>query len=87
MREQQLKLQVAQLEMALKADLADKNQILDKIKAERGNHTHDRRGFKTAGVLDSLLFYFLGRFIWKTDARKQGTSAVLPRAETTTGWN
>ncbi len=63
MREQQLKLQVAQLETALKSDLADKNQILDKIKAERGNHTHDRRGFKTAGVLDSLLFYFLGRFI------------------------
>ncbi|KAL7868026.1 hypothetical protein SRHO_G00094100 [Serrasalmus rhombeus] len=34
-REQQLKLQIAQLEMALKSDLADKNQILDKIKAER----------------------------------------------------
>uniref|UniRef100_A0A672QFY7 C2 domain-containing protein n=1 Tax=Sinocyclocheilus grahami TaxID=75366 RepID=A0A672QFY7_SINGR len=34
-REQQLKLQVAQLETALKSDLADKNQILDKIKAER----------------------------------------------------
>lgn len=32
-REQQLKLQVAQLEMALKSDLADKNQILDKIKS------------------------------------------------------
>ncbi|KAM4618639.1 protein fantom [Polymixia lowei] len=32
---QQLKLQVAQLEMALKADLTDKNEILDKIKAER----------------------------------------------------
>lgn len=35
-REQQLKLQIAQLEMALKSDLTDKNQILDKIKAERG---------------------------------------------------
>ncbi|XP_036431859.1 protein fantom isoform X3 [Colossoma macropomum] len=34
-REQQLKLQIAQLEMALKSDLNDKNQILDKIKAER----------------------------------------------------
>ncbi|XP_026095320.1 protein fantom [Carassius auratus] len=34
-REQQLKLQVAQLEMALKSDLGDKNQILDKIKTER----------------------------------------------------
>ncbi|XP_055047592.2 protein fantom [Misgurnus anguillicaudatus] len=34
-REQQLKLQIAQLEMALKSDLTDKNQILDKIKAER----------------------------------------------------
>lgn len=35
-REQQLKLQIAQLEMALKSDLQDKNQILDKIKTERG---------------------------------------------------
>lgn len=35
-KEQQLKLQIAQLEMALKADLTDKNEILDKIKAERG---------------------------------------------------
>ncbi|XP_043083996.1 protein fantom isoform X2 [Puntigrus tetrazona] len=37
-REQQLKLQVAQLETALKSDLADKNQILDKIKAERDSY-------------------------------------------------
>lgn len=35
-REQDLKLQVAQLETALQADLVDKNQILDKIQAERG---------------------------------------------------
>uniref|UniRef100_A0A3Q4BS08 C2 domain-containing protein n=1 Tax=Mola mola TaxID=94237 RepID=A0A3Q4BS08_MOLML len=34
-QEQQLKLQISQLEMALRADLADKNEILDKIKAER----------------------------------------------------
>ncbi|CAB1422157.1 unnamed protein product [Pleuronectes platessa] len=34
-QEQQLKLQIAQLETALKADLVDKNQILDNIKAER----------------------------------------------------
>ncbi|KAK2842876.1 hypothetical protein Q5P01_013076 [Channa striata] len=34
-REQQLRLQIAQLEAALKADLVDKNEILDKIKAER----------------------------------------------------
>ncbi|XP_036962673.1 protein fantom isoform X3 [Acanthopagrus latus] len=34
-KEQQLKLQIVQLEMALKADLVDKNEILDKIKAER----------------------------------------------------
>uniref|UniRef100_A0A8C3AZT3 RPGRIP1 like n=1 Tax=Cyclopterus lumpus TaxID=8103 RepID=A0A8C3AZT3_CYCLU len=34
-QEQQLKLQIAQLEAALKADLVDKNEILDKIKAER----------------------------------------------------
>ncbi|XP_041965834.1 protein fantom isoform X1 [Alosa sapidissima] len=34
-REQQLKLQITQLEMALKSDLTDKNEILDKIKAER----------------------------------------------------
>lgn len=36
LREQELKLQVAQLETALQADLVDKNQILDKIQAERG---------------------------------------------------
>ncbi|KAL0968596.1 hypothetical protein UPYG_G00268990 [Umbra pygmaea] len=34
-REQQLKLQIAQLELALKSDLTDKNEILDKIKFER----------------------------------------------------
>ncbi|KAL7403119.1 hypothetical protein ABVT39_024788 [Epinephelus coioides] len=37
-QEQQLKLQIAQLETALKADLVDKNEILDKIKAERGSN-------------------------------------------------
>ncbi|XP_072242869.1 protein fantom [Leuresthes tenuis] len=35
LQEQQLKLQISQLETALKADLVDKNEILDKIKAER----------------------------------------------------
>uniref|UniRef100_A0A3P9Q9F9 RPGRIP1 like n=1 Tax=Poecilia reticulata TaxID=8081 RepID=A0A3P9Q9F9_POERE len=35
LQEQQLKLQIVQLEMALKADLVDKNEILDKIKSER----------------------------------------------------
>uniref|UniRef100_A0A8B9QBE8 RPGRIP1 like n=1 Tax=Apteryx owenii TaxID=8824 RepID=A0A8B9QBE8_APTOW len=35
LKEQQLKLQIAKLETALKSDLADKNEILDKIKAER----------------------------------------------------
>ncbi|XP_025924563.1 protein fantom isoform X13 [Apteryx rowi] len=35
LKEQQLKLQIAKLEAALKSDLADKNEILDKIKAER----------------------------------------------------
>ncbi|XP_040019242.2 protein fantom isoform X3 [Gasterosteus aculeatus] len=37
-QEQQLKLQIAQLEAALKADLIDKNEILDKIKAERDSN-------------------------------------------------
>ncbi|MEQ2210466.1 hypothetical protein XENOCAPTIV_013877 [Xenoophorus captivus] len=36
LREQQLKLQIVQLETALKADLVDKNEILDRIKSERG---------------------------------------------------
>lgn len=31
-----MKLQIAELEMAIKSDLADKNAILDKIKVERG---------------------------------------------------
>ncbi|XP_060109557.1 protein fantom [Heteronotia binoei] len=35
LKEHQLKLQIAQLEAALKSDLADKNELLDKIKAER----------------------------------------------------
>ncbi|XP_053811918.1 protein fantom-like isoform X3 [Vidua chalybeata] len=34
-KEQQLKLQIAKLETAIKTDLADKNEILDKIKVER----------------------------------------------------
>ncbi|XP_054897053.1 protein fantom [Poeciliopsis prolifica] len=34
-QEQQLKLQIVQLETALKADLVDKNEILDRIKSER----------------------------------------------------
>nr|XP_046250662.1 protein fantom isoform X2 [Scatophagus argus] len=34
-QEQQLRLQIVQLETALKADLVDKNEILDKVKAER----------------------------------------------------
>ena len=36
LQEQQLRVQIGQLETALKADLTDKNQILDKIKDERG---------------------------------------------------
>ncbi|NXJ62846.1 FTM protein, partial [Rostratula benghalensis] len=35
LKEQQLKQQIAELEAAIKSDLADKNEILDKIKAER----------------------------------------------------
>ncbi|KAG9475181.1 hypothetical protein GDO78_003572 [Eleutherodactylus coqui] len=34
-REQQLKLQIAQLEAALKSDLSDKNEILDRMRRER----------------------------------------------------
>ncbi|KAM6324726.1 protein fantom isoform 2-T2 [Podargus strigoides] len=35
LKEQQLKLQIAKLETAIQSDLADKNEILDKIKEER----------------------------------------------------
>ncbi|XP_041851957.1 protein fantom [Melanotaenia boesemani] len=38
LQEQHLKLQISQLETALKADLVDKNKILDQIKAEREEH-------------------------------------------------
>ncbi|XP_051884602.1 protein fantom isoform X2 [Pristis pectinata] len=38
LKEQQLKIQIAQLETALKSDLADKNDILDKIKLERAQN-------------------------------------------------
>lgn len=37
LQEQQLRVQIAQLESALKADLVDKNEILDRIKAEQGS--------------------------------------------------
>uniref|UniRef100_A0A8C5W9A7 RPGRIP1 like n=1 Tax=Leptobrachium leishanense TaxID=445787 RepID=A0A8C5W9A7_9ANUR len=37
LREQQLKTQIAQLEAALKSDLAEKNEILDKVKRERAH--------------------------------------------------
>lgn len=36
LKEQQLKVQIAQLETALKSDLTDKTEILDRIKTERG---------------------------------------------------
>ncbi|XP_041078368.1 protein fantom-like [Polyodon spathula] len=36
LKEQQLKLQITQLEVALKPDLIDKNDIMDRIKLERG---------------------------------------------------
>ncbi|XP_073461108.1 protein fantom isoform X2 [Aquarana catesbeiana] len=35
LREQQLKLQIAQLEAALKSDLADKNEVLERMRRER----------------------------------------------------
>ncbi|KAM6300560.1 protein fantom [Aegotheles albertisi] len=35
LKEQQLKMQIAKLETAIESDLADKNEILDKIKVER----------------------------------------------------
>lgn len=37
-KEQQLHLQIAQLETALKSDLADKSEILDRLKTERGTY-------------------------------------------------
>ncbi|KAG7258562.1 hypothetical protein CRUP_032311, partial [Coryphaenoides rupestris] len=39
LQEQQLRVQIGQLETALQADLADKNQILDKIKDERDTNS------------------------------------------------
>lgn len=35
-KEQQMKVQIAQLETALKSDLSDKTAILDNLKTERG---------------------------------------------------
>lgn len=37
-QEQQLKVQIAQLETALKSDLTDKTEILDRLKTERGTY-------------------------------------------------
>ncbi|XP_029388448.1 protein fantom isoform X3 [Mus pahari] len=36
LKEQQMKVQIAQLETALKSDLTDKTEVLDKLKTERG---------------------------------------------------
>lgn len=36
LKEQQLKLQITELEAAIQSDLADKNEILNMIKVERG---------------------------------------------------
>lgn len=38
LKEQQLKVQIAQLETALKSDLTDKTEILDRFKTERGTY-------------------------------------------------
>ena len=38
LKEQQLKVQIAQLETALKSDLTDKTEILDRLKTERGTN-------------------------------------------------
>lgn len=45
LKEHQLKLQIAQLEAALKSDLADKNELLDKVKVERGRAVESQGGF------------------------------------------
>lgn len=50
LREQELKLQVAQLETALQADLVDKNQILDKIQVERGESQDGQAVEETVGT-------------------------------------
>ena len=38
LKEQQLKIQIAQLETTLKSDLTDKTEILDRLKTERGTY-------------------------------------------------
>lgn len=38
LKEQQLKVQIAQLETALKSDLTDKTEVLDRLKTERGTY-------------------------------------------------
>lgn len=66
LQEQQLKLQIAQLETALNADLTDKNEILDKIKAERG---------ESACRTDPGVVQF--SFMWKTAAHRRPSHVSL----------
>ncbi|XP_067350059.1 protein fantom [Channa argus] len=54
-QEQQLRLQIAQLEAALKADLIDKNEILDKIKAERGSFLNPENDYNASELTEALL--------------------------------
>lgn len=54
LKERQLQVQVAQLETALKADLTDKTEILDRLKSERGTSK------RTAGLLVSDIRFVRG---------------------------
>lgn len=53
-------MQIAQLETALKADLVDKNEILDKIKAEQGSFSF----FLLVGAEAKASHSFLQQLDW-----------------------
>lgn len=49
-------MQIAQLETALKADLLDKNQILDRVKAEQGSEAEAERSEALLRSEEKLVF-------------------------------
>uniref|UniRef100_A0A2K6KVD2 Protein fantom n=1 Tax=Rhinopithecus bieti TaxID=61621 RepID=A0A2K6KVD2_RHIBE len=54
LKEQQLKVQIAQLETALKSDLTDKTEILDRLKTERENRELQLQYLEQKQQLDEL---------------------------------
>uniref|UniRef100_A0A3Q2DEJ9 RPGRIP1 like n=1 Tax=Cyprinodon variegatus TaxID=28743 RepID=A0A3Q2DEJ9_CYPVA len=75
LQEQQLKLQIVQLETAQKADLADKNEVLDRIKTERGVSPSRYKDYSAAELTEALLL------IKKRKSQKSGDLSFMAEVD------